>query len=833
MSLSLHIKEHSILGIKSNDGELTTVTAPLVLTGYDVSIPVATSSANGYLSSTDWTTFNSKQSVLWTRAGTTLSPNTANDNIDIGSGNIDTTGAISDGVATLSDGALSGITTLGLSHTAPYITTINTTAEDTDYGRENRWIAKGTQSGSELTTLGYAEFAHDGTSDDQKGIFTLATNDGTDGDTPTPRVTVDSAGNVGIGTASPGSLLHLYKSGGNIDLNVQTTGAGDYASTLRASSDDNVIALGAYDDNYSTVATYAGKGVIQTTGGSLSLSAFQAGYNIEFYAGQRTTPNVIIKDGGNVGIRTTAPDRNLEINTGAATGGIRLTYNDADGSATTYGEMLVDSSGDLAITATGGDISFGNENLSTTGSITGNSYVVADGGTIGSASDPDVITIDASGNATFSVFPITPSAAPDADYEVANKKYVDDNVGGATTALNNLASVAINTSLISDTDSTDSLGSTDKYWANTYTDAVHMDKIGSNTLLVGAGKDYTTITLAMAAASANDTILVAEGTYAEKVTFTQDNLTLRALGSAENTIINAPANGMGVEFSTMSGCTLDGFTINQTSINSSTDYCINSSNDSASDATTIKNCIINVSIDNGTNDTTAIRITDGDAIIENCRIASANASTSAKAITGVQLVPADHTYHVRDNVATITNSGTSADATTIGLQNTGGSTAYFHNNTVILSSDATGVGGSYTLYVKNGFCVGNTIRVTSTSTGLSKAILVSAAGTVHITANNIYSVTGDADGEWLSNGGTVYACGNIITGDAGITAGTLYPAGNYINDALQAPDGSAASTGVGSIKMANASAADSAGFLKMAKEDGTVVYVPYFSDETP
>lgn len=33
-----------------------------------------------------------------------------------------------------------------------------------------------------------------------------------------------------------------------------------------------------------------------------------------------------------------------------------------------------------------------------------------------------------SGAVTFSDFPITPSAAPDADYEVANKKYVDDSV---------------------------------------------------------------------------------------------------------------------------------------------------------------------------------------------------------------------------------------------------------------------------------------------------------------------------------------------------------------------------------------------------------------------
>ncbi len=44
--------------------ESTTVTAPLSLSGYDISIPVATSSANGYLSSTDWTTFNGKQDAL-------------------------------------------------------------------------------------------------------------------------------------------------------------------------------------------------------------------------------------------------------------------------------------------------------------------------------------------------------------------------------------------------------------------------------------------------------------------------------------------------------------------------------------------------------------------------------------------------------------------------------------------------------------------------------------------------------------------------------------------------------------------------------------------------
>ena len=44
--------------------------------------------------------------------------------------------------------------------------------------------------------------------------------------------------------------------------------------------------------------------------------------------------------------------------------------------------------------------------------------------------------------------------------------------GGADTALSNLASVAINDSLISDTDSTDDLGSSSKAWANLYVDNI-------------------------------------------------------------------------------------------------------------------------------------------------------------------------------------------------------------------------------------------------------------------------------------------------------------------------------------------------------------------------
>jgi len=72
-------------------------------------------------------------------------------------------------------------------------------------------------------------------------------------------------------------------------------------------------------------------------------------------------------------------------------------------------------------------------NITSLGTLT--SLIIANTGTIGSASDTAIMTFAADGTTTFSVFPVTPSAAPDADYEVSNKKYVDDNAGGSQTPI--------------------------------------------------------------------------------------------------------------------------------------------------------------------------------------------------------------------------------------------------------------------------------------------------------------------------------------------------------------------------------------------------------------
>jgi hypothetical protein len=86
---------------------------------------------------------------------------------------------------------------LGGSGTASQMLMWNTSEEDIDGGRESQIRAKGEQSGGEVTTLGYIEFSHDGSSDDEAGQIKLVVNDGDDGDVPSKvGILVNSDGTV-------------------------------------------------------------------------------------------------------------------------------------------------------------------------------------------------------------------------------------------------------------------------------------------------------------------------------------------------------------------------------------------------------------------------------------------------------------------------------------------------------------------------------------------------------------------------------------------------------------------------------------------------------------
>ncbi len=89
-------------------------------------------------------------------------------------------------------------TLIELTHAQPYITLHNSTHEDTDGGRESRLNFKGEQSGGEETALVRIEVAHDGTGDDEKGYWDLFINAGSDGDSPTKAIRVDSNGDMSL-----------------------------------------------------------------------------------------------------------------------------------------------------------------------------------------------------------------------------------------------------------------------------------------------------------------------------------------------------------------------------------------------------------------------------------------------------------------------------------------------------------------------------------------------------------------------------------------------------------------------------------------------------------
>ena len=169
------------------------------------------------------------------------------------------------------------------------------------------------------------------------------------------RMRISSNGSVGIGTSAPTQKLHI----------VQSTSA----SMIRL--DCSTALLGAYMD----IFNFENTRLIMGTGGSGTGSATtdvliaawtSSGMDIRTDGLTR----MYITSGGSVGIGSTAPDKQLEINS-ASGNCLRLTYNDGNGSATNYTDFAVSSGGDLTINTSGSTTNF------TSSQTTNNLYLKA------------------------------------------------------------------------------------------------------------------------------------------------------------------------------------------------------------------------------------------------------------------------------------------------------------------------------------------------------------------------------------------------------------------------------------------------------------------------
>jgi len=286
-------------------------------------------------------------------------------------------------------------------------------------------------------------------------------------------------------------------------------------------------------------------------------------------------------------------------------------------------------------------------------------------------------------------------------------------------------------------------------------------------ITVGAGGDHTTITAALAAASAGDTILVAEGTYSEAVDFADDNVAVIATGSRENTTITAAAST--VDFKTYSGCVVQGFTIIGTATTAAgpcvvsannngyagpPNYLIDCDVESTGSATNNPNCnnlLISagnfhsircnfVSTQSGASggNYMCYQTGVGKALYDSCTFDfnTSGAGSHCYGITSTYTNGAQYT--VRDSVYTSDTGGSGTSVAAIkGYSAANGNTVYAFNNHISIDISSTanhqGLGPSTycTMYASN-----NLINVVNSGAGAGWWGDVSATGGVLYSYNN-------------------------------------------------------------------------------------------------
>jgi len=134
----------------------------------------------------------------------------------------------------------------------------------------------------------------------------------------TPRLYIKTDGNVGIGTTSPGSLLHVV--GGDVKVGLDGYGT-SVMPTIAGATVGRQIALFSSPNSPALSLEYFSSGygmdLWVNTAGSIDsyIDTRDAGSSLRFRTQTAATPvdAMIIKNNGNVGIGTTAPGEKLDV----------------------------------------------------------------------------------------------------------------------------------------------------------------------------------------------------------------------------------------------------------------------------------------------------------------------------------------------------------------------------------------------------------------------------------------------------------------------------------------------------------------------------------------
>jgi hypothetical protein len=192
---------------------------------------------------------------------------------------------------------------------------------------------------------------------------------------------VFSGGNVGIGATDPVSKLEVRTAHSDYwngtTWSSKTIPDGAVSCTASRPGGYDPVFIGRAATSAGTIKTVFGIGAVGRANWADDTVAKQIS---DFYIVLRNNADALVErmritSGGNVGIGTTAPDKQVEIN--SATGAcLRLTHNDSNGSATYYTDFSVSDAGNLTIAPSGGAVFMADDVALTMGN---------------SAADPDVI----------------------------------------------------------------------------------------------------------------------------------------------------------------------------------------------------------------------------------------------------------------------------------------------------------------------------------------------------------------------------------------------------------------------------------------------------------